>query len=107
MSARSIDSIGGTITSPTNNTALPVSQTLDQGLQNTTEKTSDTVAAPIVLEHEQLEASFEYDQHLRQVIIKLKRADDGEVIRQLPPEQVVNMLNNIVNAVESMFDVKG
>lgn len=65
-------------------------------------KNEETSHEQIVLERERLEATFQYDKQLHQVIIKLRRVDNGDVVTQFPPEQVVKMLTHLMESLESI-----
>ncbi|MHB9130819.1 MAG: flagellar protein FlaG [Armatimonadota bacterium] len=52
-----------------------------------------------------LRANFEYDQQLKQIIITLQRADNGDVVFQIPPERVRHMMSRIIEALDRELDL--
>ena len=59
------------------------------------------------LEQNNIQASFEYDKQLKQVIITVRREDTGEIIQQIPSEHIVHMMQGIVETLDKMVDLKG
>lgn len=50
------------------------------------------------------EAEFKIDRDLNMIIIKIKNADTGEVIRQIPPEVAVKIAKNLQELIGVLFD---
>ncbi|MHB9025415.1 MAG: flagellar protein FlaG [Armatimonadota bacterium] len=71
---------------------------------------SDAPAAPqqpVVLEQNNIQASFEYDHHLQAIIITLRREATGEFIQQIPSEKMLHILAGIMESVGKILDAKG
>jgi len=49
---------------------------------------------------------YQYDQDLDREIVKVVNQDNGEVVRQLPAEEVVKMLTKMHELLGVMFDRK-
>jgi hypothetical protein len=49
-----------------------------------------------------LVASYQYNKAISQVVVTLQRPDTGEVVAQIPPEQVVNFVTAMVEALRNM-----
>lgn len=60
-----------------------------------------------VVERENLQASYDYDKQLKQIIITLRRGDTGETVRQIPSEHIVRMLQSAAESLDNLVDVKG
>lgn len=50
------------------------------------------------------EAEFTIDRELNMIIIKIKNADTGEIIRQIPPEVAVKIAKNLQELIGVLFD---
>lgn len=50
------------------------------------------------------EAEFKVDRDLNMIIIKIKNADTGEIIRQIPPEVAVKIAKNLQELIGVLFD---
>jgi uncharacterized FlaG/YvyC family protein len=61
---------------------------------------------PLVMQHQQMEASFYYDQQLKQVIITLSREDTGDVVQQIPDEHRQRFMVGMMELAGKLFDVK-
>jgi uncharacterized FlaG/YvyC family protein len=83
---------------------------------NVTQKNADTYNKTVVkepepqkqtvkVEHDNIMASFEYDQHLKQVIITLRNNDNGEVVQQFPSEKVLKVLEGIMQSLQQVETV--
>jgi hypothetical protein len=59
---------------------------------------------PLVLQQNQIKASFQYDQDLSTIIITLRREDNGQVIRQIPSEKMLNILAGIMDSIGKVLD---
>jgi hypothetical protein len=98
---------------------LPMLQAVKAPVVDSTPRTADADAsAPtasdtspagtsITLQQDRLVGRFEYNDDLHLVIITLHRADTGEVIQQLPPEQIVSMLQGIMEQLGQTVDRRG
>ncbi len=97
------------------NTA-PVQPAIDTAIHvNTVQKNvvnveaAAKVAVPqkqtIKIEQDNIMASFEYDQHLKQVIITLKNTNTGEVVQQFPSEKVLRILEGIMQTMQPVITV--
>ncbi len=96
------------------NTAEPVNV-----IAKTADNTKETVTQiqepqkqTIKVEQDNIMASFEYDQHLKQVIITLKNNNTGEVVQQFPSEKVLRILEGIMQSLQpventNIVDAKG
>ena len=62
---------------------------------------------PLVVTQNELQASFTYDQALNRVVITLTREGTGEVIRQIPTEQMLRVLHGMIEMAGQTFDQKG
>lgn len=62
--------------------------------------------APLVVEEPNLKASYVYDRDLNRVIITLVREDSGEVVRQIPSEQLLRCLAGLMEVAGKTFDGK-
>jgi hypothetical protein len=65
---------------------------------------------PVVMKsapQSQVEAQFDFNRELSQLIITIKRSDTGEVIRQIPPKEVISFLEGIMKSVGAVIDGKG
>jgi hypothetical protein len=61
----------------------------------------------IVLEQDQMVASYDYDTDIHQVIITLRRQGSGEVMQQIPSEQIVNLLQGVMERLGAVLDRRG
>jgi uncharacterized FlaG/YvyC family protein len=59
----------------------------------------------VKVEQDNIMASFEYDQHLKQVIITLKNNNTGEVVQQFPNEKVLRVLEGIMQSLQPVENV--
>ncbi|PLV56160.1 flagellar protein FlaG [Thermotoga sp. SG1] len=50
------------------------------------------------------EAEFKYDNELNMVIVKIKDAETGELIRQIPPEVMVKLAKSINELLGILMD---
>ena len=62
---------------------------------------------PITLEQDHLVASYDYREDIHMVVITLRSQDTGEVIQQLPPEQILNLLQGVMEQLGAVVDRKG
>jgi hypothetical protein len=53
---------------------------------------------------EPLQACFRFEELARQVVITLVRAETQEVVRQIPPEEIVNLIVYLREAVARALD---
>lgn len=91
---------------PTDFVAQPTTVT-EAATQQKAVVPDDVGVKPLTLDQGNLQASFEYDQSLKQIIIILRRAENGEVVQQLPSEQIMNMLRGMMDSLGNALDVKG
>ncbi len=47
---------------------------------------------------------IEVDQELHRVIVKILKGDSGEVIRQIPPQEVIDLAKNLANHKGLLFE---
>lgn len=47
---------------------------------------------------------IEVDQELQRVIVKILKGDSGEVIRQIPPQEVIDLAKNLANQKGLLFE---
>ena len=47
---------------------------------------------------------IEVDQELQRVVIKILKGDSGEVIRQIPPQEVIDLAKNLANHKGLLFE---
>jgi len=47
---------------------------------------------------------IEVDQELQRVVVKILKGDSGEVIRQIPPQEVINLAKNLANHKGLLFE---
>jgi uncharacterized FlaG/YvyC family protein len=52
-------------------------------------------------------ASYDYDTDIHQVIITLRRQGSGEVMQQIPSEQIVNLLQGVMERLGAVLDRRG
>lgn len=71
------------------------------------ETAPDTAPKSMTVEQDHLVAQYDYNDELHQVIITLQRSDTGEVIQQLPAEQVINLLQGMMERLGQMVDRRG
>ncbi|HOF86729.1 MAG TPA: flagellar protein FlaG [Armatimonadota bacterium] len=62
---------------------------------------------PVTLEQDHLVASYDYREDLHMVIITLRSQDTGEVIQQLPPEQILHLLQGVMERLGAVVDQRG
>jgi uncharacterized FlaG/YvyC family protein len=97
---------------------VPVQTTLPNAAVtvNVIPKTADNNKEPVAkvqepqkqtvkVEQDNIMASFEYDQHLKQVIITLKNNNTGEVVQQFPNEKVLRVLEGIMQSLQPVENV--
>jgi uncharacterized FlaG/YvyC family protein len=60
----------------------------------------------LVIQHQSLEASYYYDRQLNQVVITLTSPETGEVVRQIPQEQVRRFLIGMMELAGRFFDAR-
>ncbi len=77
----------------------------DNYSKETVEKVQEPQKQTIKVEQDNIMASFEYDQHLKQVIITLKNNNTGEVIQQFPNEKVLRVLEGIMQSLQPVTNV--
>ena len=58
-------------------------------------------------EIDNLQARFEYDRALHQIIIKLVREETGEVVTQIPSEKVQSLILGLLQRMGMNLDVRG
>lgn len=46
---------------------------------------------------------IEVDQDLKRVIVKILKGDSGEVIRQIPPQEVIDLAKNLLGSKGLLF----
>jgi len=51
-----------------------------------------------------LEASFRFDEAARQIVVKLLRPETDEVVRQIPPEKILNLIVYLRQVTDCTFD---
>lgn len=68
---------------------------------------AEPVTKEVVRTNANVEASFEYDQQLKEIIITLRRDDNGQVVQQIPAEQIRNLILSLREMVEKAFDGRG
>jgi len=68
--------------------------------ETTHHKATKAEAAPAA--RPPLAASYQYNEAIRQVVVTLQRPDTGEVVAQLPPEQVVKFVTAMLQALRNM-----
>ena len=61
---------------------------------------------PVTVSNGKLTGSYEYDRQLHLMIVTLRRADNGEVIEQIPNEHIIKMLTSLMESVGNTLDVK-
>ncbi len=71
------------------------------------EQAPEAPSQSVFVQHADLEASFQYDQQLRQIIITLRREDTGDIVRQIPAEGIRGLLLHILQSVDNMVDTRG
>jgi len=54
--------------------------------------------------HPPLQASYEYDRALRQVVVTLTMPDTGGVVRQIPPEKVLRVIMGLLEVAGQFLD---
>jgi flagellar protein FlaG len=64
----------------------------------------DTQSQSMTFHHENIQATYDYDKDLNQIIIKLRSEDTGEVIQQIPPEKIINLIASFMNSVGKSID---
>lgn len=47
---------------------------------------------------------IEVDQELQRVVVKILKGDSGEVIRQIPPQEVIDLAKNLANHKGLLFE---
>lgn len=47
---------------------------------------------------------IEVDQELQRVVVKILKEDSGEVIRQIPPQEVIDLAKNLANHKGLLFE---
>ena len=73
--------------------AKPAAKTEDINTQNERGRTADAVAvANTLADFLDKQISFAYDERINQVIVKVIRESTQEVIRQIPPEEMVELM---------------
>jgi flagellar protein FlaG len=73
--------------------AKPGAKTEDKDKQDERGRTADAVAvANTLAEFLDKKISFAYDERIKQVIVKVIRESTQEVIRQIPPEEMVELM---------------
>lgn len=87
-----------------NNTAVVVN-VVPKNADNIIRKVQEPQKQTIKVEQDNIMASFEYDQHLKQVIITLKNNNTGEVIQQFPSEKVLKILEGIMSSMQPVEPV--
>ena len=69
------------------------------------EKIQEQQKQTVKVEQDNIMASFEYDQHLKQVIITLKNNNTGEVVQQFPNEKVLRVLEGIMQSLQPVENI--
>jgi flagellar protein FlaG len=65
-------------------------------------------AAPVVLpEFRQTELSFRIEESLNRVVIQVIDAKSGDVLRSIPPEDLIRMARNLRNVRGLLLDEEG
>ena len=47
---------------------------------------------------------IEVDQELQRVVVKILKGDSGEVIRQIPPQEMIDLAKNLANHKGLLFE---
>jgi hypothetical protein len=76
------------------------------GLTRQANKSQQARAAPVWSARPPLTANYQYLQAIRQVVVTLQRPDTGEVVTQIPPEQIVNLILALSNLVSPRLDAR-
>ena len=59
-----------------------------------------------LLPHGSLQSSFEYDQQMNKVVIVLRDGNTGNIVQQIPPEKIQNMLESTDDVIGKQCDFK-
>lgn len=61
----------------------------------------------LVMRSQDIEAKFEYNSDIHRVIITLKSTSTGEVLRQIPSEHVMQLLQGVMDLAGSVYNGRG
>lgn len=65
------------------------------------------IQAPIVVEHDNITASMDYDNDIHQFVITLYQQGSDEAIQQFPSEAIISFLHGVLESAKPIFDGKG
>lgn len=75
----------------------PVAEVSRGALESTLEQTREIVFGDRRL-------NFEYNRDIDRIIVRVQRGDDGEVVRQIPPEEYLAFIERLQDSVGVLVD---
>ncbi len=62
--------------------------------------------APRPLGHGNVEARFSFNEELAQIVVTLRDVDTGEVVRQIPPEKILQFAEFLLKRTGRILDAR-